>query len=246
MRWLLPLPLLLLLMGAAPPPETPAPGPLRIIGNQSAGCIAGAVRLPDTATGLQTIRLSRSSFWGSPATIAALQRLAAQVQAAGLPDLYMGDISGPRGGPLAGGHFSHQMGIDADVWLDIAPPHPLLQPADREAIDRRRGELCGEAEAHIAGLLGSGDGGARHPSARVPRYGAAFRIFDHHGGAGRRHAGAVAPGAFRWRSPSPPCRGCAARRRDAGARPSCRPRGRCSGGGFFPAGGRAAGRWTWR
>ncbi len=131
MRWLF----LLLLIAAAPLPETPAPGPLRIIGNQGAGCIAGAERLPDSAPGLQTIRLSRSSFWGSPATIAALQRLAAQVQAAGLPDLYMGDISGPRGGPLAGGHFSHQMGIDADVWLDLAPPHPLLPPADREAIE---------------------------------------------------------------------------------------------------------------
>jgi penicillin-insensitive murein endopeptidase len=130
--------LLLLLAAAAPPPppaETPAAGPVRVIGNQGAGCIAGAVRLPDTAPGLQTIRLSRSAFWGHSDTIASLLRLGAAAQAAGLPDLYMGDISAPRGGPLAGGHFSHQMGIDADVWLDVEPPHPVLPPADREAIE---------------------------------------------------------------------------------------------------------------
>ncbi len=84
---------------------------------------------------MQTIRLSKSSYWGTPATIAALQSLGAKAQAAGLPDLYMGDISDPRGGPLRGGHFSHQMGIDADVWLDVAAPHPLLPTAQREAIE---------------------------------------------------------------------------------------------------------------
>ncbi len=128
------LPFLLLLLTAAAP-GTPAPGPVRVIGSQGAGCIAGAVRLPDTAPGLQTIRLSRSAFWGHPATIAALLRLGAEAQAAGLPDIYMGDISAPRGGPLSGGHFSHQMGIDADVWLDVAPPHLVLPATDREAIE---------------------------------------------------------------------------------------------------------------
>ena len=123
--------LLLLLLAAA----APAPGPVRVIGSQGAGCIAGAVRLPDTAPGLQTIRLSRSQFWGHPDTIAALLHLGSTAQAAGLPDLYIGDISAPRGGPLAGGHFSHQMGIDADVWLDVQPPHPVLPPAEREAIE---------------------------------------------------------------------------------------------------------------
>ncbi len=118
-----------------PGPASPAPGPVRVIGSQGAGCIAGAVELPDTAPGMQAIRRARSSFWGHPDTIAALERLGAEARAAGLPDLYMDDISAPRGGPLRGGHFSHQMGIDADVWLDVAPPHPPLAPADREAIE---------------------------------------------------------------------------------------------------------------
>jgi penicillin-insensitive murein endopeptidase len=120
---------------AESPITTPAPGPVRVIGTQGAGCIAGAVRLPDTAPGLQTIRISRSSFWGHPDTIAALLLLGREAQAAGLPDLYMDDISDPRGGSLRGGHFSHQMGIDADVWLDVAPPHPPLPPEARESLE---------------------------------------------------------------------------------------------------------------
>jgi len=122
---------------AAPPAraqETPAPGKLRIIGIKSAGCIAGAVRLPDAAPGLQTIRLAHSSFWGAPSTIASLLTLGARAHAAGLPDLYMGDLSRPRGGPIPGGHMSHQMGIDADVYLDLSP-RPALTPAQREALE---------------------------------------------------------------------------------------------------------------
>jgi penicillin-insensitive murein DD-endopeptidase len=114
--------------------EAPAPGPLRIIGRGSAGCIAGAVALPDAATGLQMIRRSRSAFWGAPDTIAALLLLGREAHAAGLPDLYMGDISGPRGGPLAGGHFSHQMGIDADVYLDLSPRRALTA-AERDMLE---------------------------------------------------------------------------------------------------------------
>ena len=119
---------------AAQSPTTPYPGPARIIGSDSAGCIAGAVRLPDTAPGMQTIRVSRSTFWGHPTVIAALQDLARRAQAAGLPDLYMNDLSLPRGGPLVGIHASHQRGVDADVWLDVAGPHPVLPIAQRETI----------------------------------------------------------------------------------------------------------------
>jgi len=115
-------------------PTTPAPGPLRIIGEKSAGCIAGAVPLPDSAPGLQTIRQSRSAFWGAPTTIAALLELGRRAHAAGLPDLYMGDISRPRGGPIPGGHMSHQMGIDADIYLDLGP-RPVLTPAQRDTLE---------------------------------------------------------------------------------------------------------------
>ncbi len=112
----------------------PAPGPARVVGGPGAGCIAGAVRLPDIAPGLQTVRASRSAFWGHPDVIAALLLLGERAKAAGLPDLYMNDISRPRGGPMAG-HASHQVGLDADVYLDITTPRRALSAAERDAID---------------------------------------------------------------------------------------------------------------
>jgi penicillin-insensitive murein DD-endopeptidase len=130
-RLMLALPALLALAAA---PETPAPGPLHIIGGQAAGCIAGAVRLPADGSGFRTIHLARSSFWGAPSTIARIERLGEQAHAAGFGDLYVEDISRPRGGPLPGGHMSHQLGIDVDVGLDVRPK-PLLDAAGRETVE---------------------------------------------------------------------------------------------------------------
>ncbi|MDT8344844.1 MAG: penicillin-insensitive murein endopeptidase, partial [Thermohalobaculum sp.] len=49
------------LFGAAagPSPEAPAP-----IGSYAAGCIGGAVALPETGPGWQAVRLSRNRTWG--------------------------------------------------------------------------------------------------------------------------------------------------------------------------------------
>jgi penicillin-insensitive murein endopeptidase len=123
-----------LLTVAAGPPDTPAPGPVRIIGTEASGCIAGAAELPQQGPGFEQIRANRSSFWGAPSTIAGVETLAARARAAGLPDIYVGDISGPRGGPLRGGHASHQLGIDVDVWLDV-DPKPVLTPEQRDAVE---------------------------------------------------------------------------------------------------------------
>ena len=114
--------------------DTPAPGPLHIIGGQAAGCIAGAVQLPQDGPGFQTIHLSHSSFWGAPSTIARIETLGEQAHAVGIGDLYVEDISRPRGGPLPGGHFSHQLGLDVDVGLDVTPKHTLTS-AERETVE---------------------------------------------------------------------------------------------------------------
>jgi penicillin-insensitive murein DD-endopeptidase len=114
--------------------DAPAPGPLRIIGGQAAGCIAGAVRLPEAGPGFQTIHLSRSSFWGAPSTIARIETLGERAHAAGLGDLLVEDISRPRGGPLPGGHLSHQLGLDVDVGLDVSDRH-RLSAAERETVE---------------------------------------------------------------------------------------------------------------
>jgi penicillin-insensitive murein endopeptidase len=104
----------------------PAPGPLRIIGGpNTGGCIAGAVSLPPEGPGFQTIHLDRSAFWGAPQTIANLEQFGREAKAAELPALLVEDISRARGGPLPGGHVSHQIGLDADVGLDMRPRAPL-------------------------------------------------------------------------------------------------------------------------
>jgi penicillin-insensitive murein endopeptidase len=104
----------------------PAPGPLRIIGGpNTGGCIAGAVSLPPEGPGFQTIHLDRSAFWGAPQTIANLELFGREAAEAGLPTLLFEDISRARGGPLPGGHVSHQIGLDADIGLDMRPRPPL-------------------------------------------------------------------------------------------------------------------------
>ena len=112
--------------------ETPARSPLRIILEPTgAGCLTGAVQLPESGPGFQTIRNGKTVFWGAPQTIQAVQTLAEQTRQAGLPDLYIGEFSRPRGGPFAGAHVSHQAGLDADIYFDLTAK-PALTIAQRE------------------------------------------------------------------------------------------------------------------
>jgi penicillin-insensitive murein DD-endopeptidase len=50
---------------------------------------------------------------------------------AGWPGILIGDMSQPRGGPMFTGHASHQIGLDADVWLTPMPNH-ILSRNERE------------------------------------------------------------------------------------------------------------------
>lgn len=111
----------------------PEPGPLRIIGGGAAGgCFAGAVRLPGSGPGFQTIHRDHSRFWGAPQTIAAIERLGREAKEAGLPTLLVDDISRPRGGPFSP-HVAHQVGLAVDVGLDMRP-RPPLTTAERKTI----------------------------------------------------------------------------------------------------------------
>ena len=111
-------------------PTTSAPAPH---GSYAAGCLAGAAQLPETGPGWQAMRLSRNRNWGHPDMIAFIERLSHAAQAAGWAGLYVGDISHPRGGPMVSSHRSHQVGLDADIWLR-APGSLKLSAAEREKI----------------------------------------------------------------------------------------------------------------
>ena len=102
------------LFSAKREPTSQAPMP---IGTYAKGCAAGLVELPETGPTWQAMRLSRHRNFGQPVTIAFLQDLSAFAAAQpGWAGLYIGDIGNPRGGPMASGHASHQMGLDADIW----------------------------------------------------------------------------------------------------------------------------------
>jgi penicillin-insensitive murein endopeptidase len=112
----------------------PVSMPPRSIGFYSKGCLAGAVALPINGETWQVMRLSRNRNWGNPHLIEFLERLSVKVhKAAGWPGLLVGDISQPRGGPMFTGHASHQVGLDADIWLTPMPNRELSR-AEREEI----------------------------------------------------------------------------------------------------------------
>ncbi len=110
------------LFGAA---NGPAPLAARAIGSYARGCLAGAKALPVDGSTWQVMRLSRNRNWGHPELIAVLERLAADAPALGWNGLLVGDLAQPRGGPMTSGHASHQIGLDADVWLTPMPNRQL-------------------------------------------------------------------------------------------------------------------------
>ncbi|MEH6719407.1 MAG: penicillin-insensitive murein endopeptidase [Aurantimonas endophytica] len=100
------------------------------VGFYSKGCLAGAAELPADGPHWQAMRLSRERRFGHPATIAYLQQLSDEAARRGIwPGLLVGDISQARGGPLPFGHASHQIGLDADIWLQPMPAQRLTQQA---------------------------------------------------------------------------------------------------------------------
>jgi penicillin-insensitive murein endopeptidase len=103
-----------------------------VIGFYAAGCLAGGAALPIDGPAWQVMRLSRNRNWGHPTLIRFLENLATKVHKAGSWNgLLVGDMSQPRGGPMITGHASHQVGLDADIWLTQMPPRQLTR-AERE------------------------------------------------------------------------------------------------------------------
>lgn len=111
---------------------TPAALGVQSIGFYAKGCLSGGEALPITGPTWQVMRLSRNRNWGNPELIALVERLSAKTnKVAGWPGLLIGDMSQPRGGPMLTGHASHQIGLDADIWL-TPMPNRLLSRNERE------------------------------------------------------------------------------------------------------------------
>src|SRR5882757_950603 len=111
----------------------PAAMPTQVIGSYVKGCLAGAEQMPLNGDTWQVMRLSRNRNWGHPDMIALLKRLSVKAHKdAGWPGILVGDIGQPRGGPALSGHASHQIGLDADIWLTPMPDHRLSREEREE------------------------------------------------------------------------------------------------------------------
>jgi len=103
----------------------PAAVPPKSYGFYSKGCFSGGVAIATDGPTWQAMRLSRNRRWGHPTMIALVEKLSRDAIADGWPGLLLGDISQPRGGPMLTGHASHQIGLDADIWLNPMPDRRL-------------------------------------------------------------------------------------------------------------------------
>lgn len=126
------------LFSAKPAASSQAPASY---GGYAKGCLAGGVQLPQTGATWLEMRVSRNRNWGHPELvdfIKVLSRKAARMN--GSNGLYVSDMSQPRGGPMSSGHRSHQIGLDADIWLMPAGNMKLSikQRANLSAVSYRR------------------------------------------------------------------------------------------------------------
>ena len=106
----------------------PAKTSANVYGFYAHGCIAGAVPVPINGESWQVMRLSRNRNWGHPELVKLVERIADKTRkTAGWPGILVGDMSQPRGGPMLTGHESHQVGLDADIWLTPMPARELTR-----------------------------------------------------------------------------------------------------------------------
>ena len=119
----------------------------RAIGSYSRGCLAGAKALPVDGPRWQAMRLSRNRNWGHPVLVQTVERLAEEAwRYDGWNGLLVGDISQPRGGPMLTGHASHQIGLDADIWLT---PMPERRLSNKEREDLSATSMIGPDDVTI-------------------------------------------------------------------------------------------------
>ena len=107
-------------------------GPAHIYGFYAKGCFSGGEALPSGRAELAGDAPLPQPDVGHPATSSTSSSASSQKAArVGWPGLLVGDMAQPRGGPMITGHASHQLGLDADVWLTPMPGHRMSR-AERE------------------------------------------------------------------------------------------------------------------
>lgn len=149
-----------------------APGRPEVIGSYAGGCIVGAEALPEAGDGFESIRRWRNRHFGHPDTVAFVRRFSQKLAAVMPgPSVLVGDLSQIRGGLMASGHRSHQLGLDADFWFT----HP---EGDVDSDDKFVSMVDERSEKAIPAHLGDRQLAMLRIAAEDP---AVARIFVHWG-----------------------------------------------------------------
>jgi penicillin-insensitive murein endopeptidase len=101
--------------------DRPHPGPAEVFGTYTNGCFVGGEGLALDGVGYQVIRPDRNRYYGHPALMDFLEDFGRSVATAGLGVALIADLNQPMGGPISG-HASHELGLDADIWLRLDLP----------------------------------------------------------------------------------------------------------------------------
>lgn len=112
----------------------PTGGPPRAVGSFGAGCLTGAVALPDHGKGYQLVDASRQRNFGHRRLIDFVESLGQAIAQEHQGVLLVGDLAQPRGGPMPAGHVSHQIGLDVDIPFQF--DRPDLTAAQRDLAAR--------------------------------------------------------------------------------------------------------------
>ncbi len=100
--------------------KKPVAGKPNAIGKYTNGCLIGAQALPFDGEGYQIVRREKLRYFAHPEMYSYLIDLGHKIHKSHLPEMLVSDIAMPAGGRFAsGGHSSHQLGLDVDIWFKM-------------------------------------------------------------------------------------------------------------------------------
>ena len=143
----------------------------RSIGFYSKGCLAGGVGAADQRQDLAGDAAVAQSQLGPPEAGGVPRApVANKAPRLGWPGLLVGDMSQPRGGPMLTGHASHQVGLDADIWLTPMPNREFTRRRARRNVGDHGGRARPQgrrSEGLDAGAHRGDQGGRRGAGGRA-------------------------------------------------------------------------------
>ncbi len=108
--------------------KIPTKGQPQAIGSYANGCMAGAKKLPKSGKGFTDMRRYRGRYYGQPELINFIKALGKFTANRHGKKHLIGDLSQARGGRMNFGHSSHQIGLDADIWMQTVNVNSPVDP----------------------------------------------------------------------------------------------------------------------